>query len=194
MLTQDEIFFLSRYNLSPDDVFDGRHYSQAGARQMAKELGKTLVLGSPCNAAGHRLRTRPGHCAQCDHESAGPTTKMALASTPKKSCGAPSALPLRRSPNRLAVLRARTVFARVTVGNTNSTSFCRRLVSVSRTQFLRIAYFKATATAIAALWVQAIWMTRAHSISSRGLAPSMKAKLAFTAISEIRCSAAEPLQ
>jgi hypothetical protein len=26
-------------------------------------------------------------------------------------------------------------------------------------------------TAIAALWVQAIWMTRAHSISSRGLAP-----------------------
>jgi penicillinase repressor len=33
--------------------------------------------------------------------------------------------------------------------------------------------------------VQAIWMTRAHSISSRGLAPSMSAKLAFTAISEI---------
>ena len=28
-------------------------------------------------------------------------------------------------------------------------------------------------------------MTRAHSISSRGLAPSMNAKLAFTAISQI---------
>jgi len=40
-------------------------------------------------------------------------------------------------------------------------------------------------TAIAALCVQAIWMTRAHSISSRGLAPSMNAKLAFTARSEI---------
>ena len=40
-------------------------------------------------------------------------------------------------------------------------------------------------TAMAALCVQAIWMTRAHSISSRGLAPSMNAKLAFTAISEI---------
>src|SRR4051812_31913887 len=45
-----------------------------------------------------------------------------------------------------------------------------------------------------ALCVQAIWMTRAHSISSRGLAPSMNAKLAFTAISQIRCSVAEPLQ
>jgi hypothetical protein len=36
-----------------------------------------------------------------------------------------------------------------------------------------------------ALGVQAIWMTRVDSISSRGLAPSMKAKLAFTAVSEI---------
>jgi hypothetical protein len=36
-----------------------------------------------------------------------------------------------------------------------------------------------------ALCVQAIWMTRALSISSRGLAPSVKAKLAFTAISQI---------
>jgi len=66
MLTQDEISFLRRYHLSPDDVFDGRAYSQAGAREMAKGAGKTLVLGSPCRAAGHRLRTRPGHCAQCD--------------------------------------------------------------------------------------------------------------------------------
>ncbi len=40
-------------------------------------------------------------------------------------------------------------------------------------------------TAMAALCVQAIWMTRAHSISPRGLAPSMNAKLAFTAISQI---------
>ena len=40
-------------------------------------------------------------------------------------------------------------------------------------------------TAIAALCVQAIWMTSAHSTSSRGLAPSMNAKLAFTAVSEI---------
>jgi hypothetical protein len=37
----------------------------------------------------------------------------------------------------------------------------------------------------APLCVQAIWMTRAHSISPRGLAPSMNAKLAFIAISEI---------
>jgi hypothetical protein len=38
---------------------------------------------------------------------------------------------------------------------------------------------------MAAVCVQAIWMTRALSIASRGLAPSMNAKLAFTAISQI---------
>src|SRR5947208_2447587 len=66
VLTQDEINFLSRHGLSPEDVLDGRHLSQAGARSRAEELGKTLVLGSPCRARGHKLRTRPGHCAQCD--------------------------------------------------------------------------------------------------------------------------------
>jgi hypothetical protein len=34
-------------------------------------------------------------------------------------------------------------------------------------------------TAIVALWVQAIWMTSADSISSRGLAPSMNGKSSF---------------
>ena len=38
---------------------------------------------------------------------------------------------------------------------------------------------------MAAVWVHAICMTRAHSTSSRGFAPSINAKLAFTAISEI---------
>ena len=40
-------------------------------------------------------------------------------------------------------------------------------------------------TAMAAVWMQAIWITRAHSTSSWGFAPSMKAKLAFTPVSEI---------
>src|SRR5262245_57142914 len=66
MLAQGELLFLARYHLSEDDVFDGRGYSQAGARAVAKAAGKILVLGSPCRAYGHRLRTRPGHCAQCD--------------------------------------------------------------------------------------------------------------------------------
>src|SRR5947209_3307686 len=66
LLTEREIYFLSRYRLTPDDVFDGRRFSQAGAREEAKRVGAILVLGSACRAAGHRLRTRPGHCAQCD--------------------------------------------------------------------------------------------------------------------------------
>jgi T5orf172 domain len=66
VLTESEILFLGRHGLTPDDVFDGRYLSRDDARWRAKELGKTLVLGSPCRAKGHRLRTRPGHCAQCD--------------------------------------------------------------------------------------------------------------------------------
>jgi len=66
MLTESELFFLAQYGLSKEDVFDGRRHSQAGARAAAKAAGKILVLGSPCQAYGHRLRTRPGHCAQCD--------------------------------------------------------------------------------------------------------------------------------
>jgi hypothetical protein len=39
--------------------------------------------------------------------------------------------------------------------------------------------------AIAAQWVHAIWITSAHSTSPSGFAPTMNARLAFTAISEI---------
>jgi hypothetical protein len=39
-------------------------------------------------------------------------------------------------------------------------------------------------TAIAAEWVQAIWMTKAHSTSFRGFAFSMRLSAAFTAISD----------
>jgi hypothetical protein len=65
-LTSDELAFLGSQNLGPDDVFDARWMSQARWFREIKEAGKTIALGSPCRKAGHRLRSRKGHCAQCD--------------------------------------------------------------------------------------------------------------------------------
>lgn len=65
-LTADELAFLKKYNLSPNDVYDGRNQSQVRRKMEAERLGKILVLGSPCSKAGHRLRMRAGHCFQCD--------------------------------------------------------------------------------------------------------------------------------
>jgi hypothetical protein len=66
MLTPEELRFLSSQGISPSDVFDGRYSQKKQAAEEAKKLGKRLVLGSPCNNGGHRLRTRSGHCVQCD--------------------------------------------------------------------------------------------------------------------------------
>jgi len=65
-LDERELMFLARYGLSVEQVFDGRGWSQKACRVEAKSQGKTLVLGSPCHKSQHRLRTRAGHCAQCD--------------------------------------------------------------------------------------------------------------------------------
>ncbi|WP_421405095.1 hypothetical protein [Agrobacterium fabrum] len=66
MLTQDELEFLRTQGLSATDVYDGRGQSSAAWKAGVRSAGKTVVLGSPCSSKGHRLRTRSGHCAQCD--------------------------------------------------------------------------------------------------------------------------------
>lgn len=66
MLTKDELEFLRTQGLSTTDVYDGRGQSSAAWKAGVRSAGKTVVLGSPCSSKGHRLRTRSGHCAQCD--------------------------------------------------------------------------------------------------------------------------------
>ncbi|WP_142114563.1 hypothetical protein [Bosea sp. AK1] len=65
-LTRDELFFLTRQGLTDQHVLDGRRMSKEQIRLVAKDQGKSVVLGSACAKAGHRLRTRSGHCVQCD--------------------------------------------------------------------------------------------------------------------------------
>jgi hypothetical protein len=65
-LTTSERTFVERHRIGILGVLDGRGLSKVEYRSLAKEQGKTLILGSPCRYAGHRLRTRSGHCAECD--------------------------------------------------------------------------------------------------------------------------------
>ncbi|RWJ74665.1 MAG: GIY-YIG nuclease family protein [Mesorhizobium sp.] len=66
MLTKDELDFLKSQGLTAADVYDGRGQSSHVWKAGVRSEGKTVVLGTACSAKGHRLRTRSGHCAQCD--------------------------------------------------------------------------------------------------------------------------------
>lgn len=66
LLSKEELAFLKSQNLTADDVYDGRGQSASIWKARARALNRTIVFGAPCQKAGHRLRTRSGHCAQCD--------------------------------------------------------------------------------------------------------------------------------
>lgn len=66
MLTQTERAFLNGQTIPIDLVFDARGMAKELYKVASKDLGCILIIGSPCKASGHRLRTRSGHCAQCN--------------------------------------------------------------------------------------------------------------------------------
>ncbi|MDH2092045.1 GIY-YIG nuclease family protein [Rhizobium pusense] len=66
MLTKNETEFLRTQGLTAVDVYDRRGQSSASWKAGVRSAGKTVALGTPCTSKGHRLRTRSGHCAQCD--------------------------------------------------------------------------------------------------------------------------------
>jgi hypothetical protein len=77
--TASELAFLARHNFSPDEVHDGRGQNKWWRELQAKESGKILILTSVrCQAMGHRIRTRAGHCAQCKPASIGFTKRETL--------------------------------------------------------------------------------------------------------------------
>ena len=65
-LTDDEKRFLERQGITPAQVLDARGMPKAIWRARARAEGKLAVIGSACREAGHRLRSRSGHCIQCD--------------------------------------------------------------------------------------------------------------------------------
>lgn len=65
-LSNDEKSFLKEQGYDERDVFDARRLSTAEWKREVRLARLTFALGSPCKQYGHRLRTRSGHCVQCD--------------------------------------------------------------------------------------------------------------------------------
>jgi hypothetical protein len=66
-LTQEQLLFLKSQHISPSLVFDASGYSKADRTRLMEQEGKLFYFGDAlCKKAGHGLRTKSGHCMQCD--------------------------------------------------------------------------------------------------------------------------------
>lgn len=66
ILTDEELLFLKEHQLNVSDFFDGRGLSRKEQHDEAKRFNRPYIIGANCKARNHRLRTRNGHCVQCD--------------------------------------------------------------------------------------------------------------------------------
>ena len=67
ILTLEQRLFLEQQKIPMSRVFNASGMSKSRYQQEMGELGMAIAYGvSPCRDAGHTLRTRPGHCAQCN--------------------------------------------------------------------------------------------------------------------------------
>lgn len=67
-LSEAQIKFLRGQNIPLSSLFDATGIKKTDYQLAMKAEGKSFAYGvTPCNAAGHTLRTRAGHCIQCDH-------------------------------------------------------------------------------------------------------------------------------
>ena len=65
-LTIEQLAFLKKYDVDLKFVFNAQGLSKKEYRPIMKELNKLVAFGvTPCKKSGHTLRTRSGHCCQC---------------------------------------------------------------------------------------------------------------------------------
>ncbi len=66
-LTTDQLKFLTEQKISLSMLYDASGLSTEERKGQMSRLDKEFYYGgSACKAAGHTLRTRAGHCIQCD--------------------------------------------------------------------------------------------------------------------------------
>ena len=66
-LTTDQLQFLKLQRISPSFLFDGTGLTPTDRKQSMETLGRYFYYGgAPCKEEGHTLRTKAGHCIQCD--------------------------------------------------------------------------------------------------------------------------------
>lgn len=67
-LTNEQVIFLKRQYIAPSQIFDASNTTSKIDREAQMKSLELLFYygGAPCKTAGHTLRTRAGHCIQCD--------------------------------------------------------------------------------------------------------------------------------
>lgn len=66
-LTKEHLAFFKLHNVALDRVFDSEGLPPIVYKPKMKSMGKLIAFNvSPCRNAGHTLKTRSGHCPQCN--------------------------------------------------------------------------------------------------------------------------------
>lgn len=66
-LSQEQINFLNEQKIDLKYVFNANNLKKDEYRRIMKDLNKFIAFNvTACKAKGHTLRTRSGHCCQCD--------------------------------------------------------------------------------------------------------------------------------
>jgi len=69
-LTSEQLNFLETQKVSLDKIFDAEGLSKSDYHPLMKEMDKIIAIGvTPCAKFSHTMRTRNGHCVQCNTAS-----------------------------------------------------------------------------------------------------------------------------
>jgi hypothetical protein len=67
VLSKEQIEFLKSQKIDLKYLFNAQGYSKKEYKKIMKELNKSIAFNvTPCKRGGHTLRTRSGHCCQCN--------------------------------------------------------------------------------------------------------------------------------
>lgn len=71
-VSKADLEFLLKHGIPMSEVFDCGGGSVRHFKTVMEILGKTIAINAtPCNAHGHRIRTRANHCIQCNTRNIG---------------------------------------------------------------------------------------------------------------------------
>ena len=69
LLSAGDLAYLRHHNIAPTDVFDARAMCRDEWIAYGRKHGLNFIVGARCKKGGHRLRTRSGHCIQCNPQA-----------------------------------------------------------------------------------------------------------------------------
>jgi hypothetical protein len=66
-ITKEQIKFLEAQKISLDKIFDATGLSKTEYHKIMKDMDKSIAISvTPCAKLAHSMRTRNGHCVQCN--------------------------------------------------------------------------------------------------------------------------------